>query len=59
MMYYSKASFDPVELKTAVPALSKKFPAHQGIAGIILQYNEMMAKKNVAPPVGFESARTA
>ncbi len=42
---------DPAELKAVVPALSKKFPAHQGIAGIILQYNEMMAKKNAEPAV--------
>ncbi len=37
---------DPKELQTAVPALAKRFPKHQGIAGIITQYNEMMAKKN-------------
>ena len=40
---------DPAELKTVVPALAKRFPAHQGIAGIISQYNEMMTQK-AAPP---------
>ncbi len=37
---------DPAELKTIVPALAKKFAAHQGIAGIIAEYNKMMAKKD-------------
>jgi peroxiredoxin len=41
---------DPKELQVAVPALAKKFPKHQGIAGIITQYNEMMAKKNEPVP---------
>jgi peroxiredoxin len=36
---------DPAELKTIVPALAKRFPAHQGIAGIIDSYNEMIVKK--------------
>ena len=37
---------DPKELQAVVPALAKRFPEHRGIAGIITQYNEMMAKKN-------------
>ena len=45
---------DPQELKTVVPALSKRFPDHKGIAGIIAQYNEMMTKtpdtQTPAPP---------
>ncbi len=40
---------DPQELKTIVPALAKRFPNHQGIAGIIAQYNEMIAKTTVPP----------
>ena len=41
---------DPAELKTVVPALAKRFPAHQGIAGIISQYNEMMTQKAAPQP---------
>lgn len=41
---------DPAELKLVVPALAKRFPAHQGIAGIITQYNEMMSKKTDPEP---------
>jgi thiol-disulfide isomerase/thioredoxin len=41
---------DPKELQAAVPALGKRFPKHQGIAGIITQYNDMMAKKNEPAP---------
>ena len=41
---------EPAELKLVVPALAKRFPAHQGIAGIITQYNEMMAKKTDPEP---------
>lgn len=36
---------DPVELKTLVPGLAKRFPEHRGIAGVIALYNEMMAAK--------------
>ena len=49
---------DPAELKTIVPGLVKRFPAHQGITGIITQYNEMMAKKATSetqPPTGNKS----
>jgi peroxiredoxin len=41
---------DPVELKTIVPNLAKRFPAHAGIAGIIAQYNAMMVKKDAPAP---------
>ena len=45
---------DPQDLKTVVPALSKRFPDHKGIAGIIAQYNEMITKtpdtQTPAPP---------
>ncbi len=38
---------NPTELKTIVPNLAKRFPTHLGIAGIITQYNAMMAKKEI------------
>jgi peroxiredoxin len=37
---------EPSELKTVVPNLAKHFPKHAGVAGIIAQYNQMMAKKD-------------
>jgi peroxiredoxin len=40
---------NPDELKTVVPNLAKRFPKHAGVAGILQQYNDMMAKKNAAP----------
>ena len=46
---YSRG-IDPAELKTVVPNLAKRFPTHSGIAGIIKQYNEMVAKKDAPPP---------
>jgi peroxiredoxin len=36
-------SIDPAVLKTVVPGLTKRFPTHQGIAGIVAQFNDMMA----------------
>ena len=39
----------PDELKTVVPNLAKKFPNHTGVAGIIAEYNSLLAKKD-APP---------
>ena len=36
----------PEELKTVVPNLAKRFPAHEGVKTIITQYNEMMVKKD-------------
>ncbi len=38
---------DPEALKAVVPNLAKRFPNHNGIAGIINQYNAMMAKKDL------------
>ncbi len=38
---------DPEALKTVVPNLAKRFPTHNGIAGIITQYNAMMVKKDL------------
>ena len=37
----------PEELKTVVPNLAKRFPAHEGVKIIIAQYNEMMVKKDI------------
>jgi peroxiredoxin len=37
---------EPSELKTVIPNLAKRFPKHAGVAGIIAQYNQMMAKKD-------------
>jgi peroxiredoxin len=45
-------SIDPAALKTVVPGLLKRFPTHQGIAGIVAQFNDMMAaaaKKQNSP----------
>jgi peroxiredoxin len=49
---------DPSELKTVVPNLAKRFPNHTGIAGIITQYNQMIAKKDepVAPKTAPQAA---
>lgn len=39
---------DPAVLKTVVPGLAKRFPGHQGISGVVAQYNEMMASQGKA-----------
>ncbi len=39
----------PDELKTVVPNLTKRFPNHTGVAGIIAEYNSLLAKKDAAP----------
>ncbi|MEJ7609722.1 MAG: TlpA disulfide reductase family protein [Ferruginibacter sp.] len=49
---------DPADLKTAVTGLSKRFPAHNGIAGIISQYNEMMTKQSAQPPAETAPAKS-
>jgi peroxiredoxin len=41
---------DPKDLKTVVPNLAKRFPTHKGIASILVEYNNMMAKKDAPPP---------
>jgi peroxiredoxin len=40
---------NPDDLKTVVPNLAKRFPLHAGVAGILQQYNAMMAKKDLPP----------
>jgi len=42
---------DPALLNTVVPNLAKRFPAHQGIAGIVTQFNQMLAQQNQPKPV--------
>ncbi len=37
-------SIDPALLKPIVPTLTKRFPNHQGIAGIVTQFNQMIAE---------------
>jgi thiol-disulfide isomerase/thioredoxin len=37
-------SIDPALLKPIVPTLTKKFPQHQGIAGIVTQFNQMITE---------------
>ncbi len=50
---------EPAELKIVIPALAKKFPSHQGIAGIIQEYNKMMAKRDApAQPADTENRNT-
>jgi peroxiredoxin len=41
---------DPAILKPIVPNLVKRFPGHQGIAGIVSRFNEMMADMNKPKP---------
>lgn len=51
---------DPALLTKVVPGLAKRFPNHQGIAGVLSQFNEMMAAdqqqgaptKSGAPGIG-------
>jgi peroxiredoxin len=41
---------EPKRLETVVPKLEKRFPNHQGIKGIITQYNNMIAEANKPKP---------
>ena len=43
-------SIDPAVLKPVIPNLAKRFPNHQGIAGIVTQYNDMLAQQNQPQP---------
>jgi peroxiredoxin len=49
---------DPAALKLIVPNLAKRFPKHNGIAGIITQYNDMMVKKDNPPAKQDQQAAT-
>ena len=46
---YTKG-IDPSELKMLVPALAKRFPAHQGIAELITLYNQMITQSAMPQP---------
>ncbi|RYY71579.1 MAG: AhpC/TSA family protein [Chitinophagaceae bacterium] len=41
---------DPALLKPIIPNLIKRFPDHQGIAGIVTQYNQMLADMEKPKP---------
>ena len=43
-------SIDPAILKTVIPNLAKRFPNHQGVAGIVSQYNDMLTQKTQPQP---------
>ncbi|MBC7934632.1 MAG: TlpA family protein disulfide reductase [Rhizobacter sp.] len=42
---------DPALLKPIVPNLTKRFPNHQGIAGIVTQFNQMITAMDKPKPV--------
>lgn len=44
-------SIDPALLNKSVQNLAKRFPNHQGVAGIVTRFNEMMAAQNQPAPV--------
>ena len=44
-------SVEPALLNAVVPNLVKRFPAHQGIAGIVTQFNQMIAEQNKPKPI--------
>ena len=37
---------DPASLKEIVPNMQKRFPGHQGVASLVLQYNQLMAQQS-------------
>ena len=39
---------DPLELKEAIPNLTKRFPKHQGVTSLVLQYNQFIAQRTQA-----------
>jgi peroxiredoxin len=39
-------NIDPSELKNIIPNLEKRFPKHQGVAALVLQYNQFIAQQN-------------
>ena len=39
-------NIDPASLKEIVPNMLKRFPDHQGIASLVLQYNQLMARQS-------------
>lgn len=43
-------SIDPAVLNTIVPKMVNRFPGHQGIVGIVTQFNEMLVENNKPAP---------
>jgi peroxiredoxin len=43
-------------LNTVIPNLSKRFPKHQGVLGIVAQFNQMLEEKNKPKPSKIGSA---
>lgn len=43
-------SIDPAVLGKVIPRLATRFPNHQGIAGIVSQYNDMLAQQSQPQP---------
>ncbi len=41
---------DPARLTTVIPNLAKRFPTHQGIAGIVTRYNQMITAQSQPQP---------
>ena len=41
---------DPDSLNAVVPALVKRFPTHQGVIGVVTQFNVMIAEQNKPAP---------
>ena len=39
-------NIDPASLKEIVPNMLKRFPDHQGVASLVLQYNQLMAQQS-------------
>lgn len=38
-------NIDPAALKEIVPNMQKRFPVHQGVASLVIQYNQLMAQQ--------------
>ena len=43
-------SINPAELNRVIPKLVNRFPGHQGIVGIVSQFNEMLVENNKPAP---------
>ena len=51
-------NINPPELKDVIPGLVKRFPTHQGIAALVLQYNQFITRQNQPQPVKNGIAQT-
>jgi len=43
---FAIGNLDMEVLKTLVPAISKKFPNHQGVSGLVTQFNQALTQQN-------------